>query len=138
MPECNHTVVGVGEHVNTARRLVQWLLDLNRLRVELVIARARTINGDAVQTLETTVDDTSVYGPLPCPPGTRVTDDGRAEGKTAANHFMSEQGKANVGHRPVDHGGTGTLALGQVLRRRWRGAVMTEWEWRRADGKDDR
>lgn len=66
-----------------------------------------------------------------------MADDGQPEGKTAANHFMSERVKANVGDQPVDHGGSGTLALAQVLRRRWRGAVMTEWEWRRADGKDD-
>ena len=89
-----------------------------------------------MQTLETTVDDTSVHGPLPCPPGTQVADGGRPESKTAANHFMSERGKADVGDQPVDHGGSGALALAEVLTRRWRGAVMTEWGWRRADGKD--
>lgn len=100
--------------------------------------RQGTINGDAVQTLETTVDDTSVHGPLLCPPGTQVADDGRPEGKTTANHFVSEQGKADVGDQAVDPGGSGALALAEVLTRRWRGAVTTEWGWRRADGKDDR
>lgn len=48
------------------------------------------------QTLETTVDDTSVHGLLPCPPGTQMAERSRLECKTAANHIAFERTRPTV------------------------------------------
>lgn len=61
--------------------------------VDSVIARAPEMEMQCRPSRPHTVDDTSAHGLLPCPPVTQVADDGRPEGKTAANHTVFEQGE---------------------------------------------